>query len=696
MATLGPGTSPDSPAPDVTAPEGPAPDSSVPDAPADRPAGTAPRGRMTLGILTLALVALVALAWVAPPAAIVVIWPVLFVVPGWLLVARAVPAISPAGRTGAAIVVSVYLSAHVVNVVALATGGFSRAAIVASGAALIALSWILARARLRWLADPPPLSGGAAWRAIRRRPGPWIVAGAAVAIVGFVLGASAWHQVGDAWVSGGTNWSDFLVHVSIGSSIAAGNFPPQVPYFAGEPLTYHWFADFHGAIASTVAGVDIIPVYLVTSALFAGALALVTWELAFRLTRSTRVALIATVLVLFGGGMGWIRLAIDLANGAGDLLFLVARYSYDNSWDPDPPFFHIASVFGTGLLAHRATTLGLPGLVTAVLLAQMSLGKTPGRHGPRRGRRRPPRAVQLLRVPGHVSHRRPALPRAARVAAADGRAGRRPVRRAGGARRAVHPRLGRPAGGRRLDAPRRGLERGAVRRRDPGRRPLLPTNLGIPFVLAIAALFYRRTPSRLFLGAWLVALFLVPNVIVATAVAFDMNKYFQAMWVAVGILAAWAIHRWPRPLIVLVIAASVVSPRSWGRGTSSRTASRSRPRRSASGDGSRRTRPSGASSSPRPSSTRRWTSPAGSGSRRSARTSRTWLRPGPREADVTSAYCNGPDVAARVMQRYGATYALSFGGYLACPDGGTGTDFASSPLFELVHEDQGVAVYRLR
>ena len=65
----------------------------------------------------------------------------------------------------------------------------------------------------------------------------------------------------NGWVSGGWNWSDLLVHVSIGSSIAAGNFPPEVPYFAGVPLTYHWFADFHGAIASTVAGVDLIGVY---------------------------------------------------------------------------------------------------------------------------------------------------------------------------------------------------------------------------------------------------------------------------------------------------------------------------------------------------------------------------------------------------------------------------------------------------
>ena len=53
-----------------------------------------------------------------------------------------------------------------------------------------------------------------------------------------------------------------------------------MPYFAGVPLTYHWFADFDGAITSTVAGLDLIPVYFASSALFAGVLALLVWALA--------------------------------------------------------------------------------------------------------------------------------------------------------------------------------------------------------------------------------------------------------------------------------------------------------------------------------------------------------------------------------------------------------------------------------
>ena len=47
-------------------------------------------------------------------------------------------------------------------------------------------------------------------------------------------------------------------------------------------------------------------------------------------------------------------------------------------------------------------------------------------------------------------------------------------------------------------------------------------------------------PGARFLVAWLVALFLVPNLVVVSAVEFDMNKYFQIMWIAVAIAGGLA------------------------------------------------------------------------------------------------------------------------------------------------------------
>ena len=200
----------------------------------------------------------------------------------------------------------------------------------------------------------------------------------------------------------------------IGSSIVHGNFPPEVPYFAGEPLTYHWFADFHGAIASTAAGVPLIPVYFFTSALFAGVLALVVWALAAPPDRRSRVALIATILVCIGGGMGWLRLVLDLQAGLGPTLPR-EQHPYDNNWEDAWPFFRIASVLGTGFFPHRATTLGLPGLVSVVLLVATCLAAgRPGSCWP--GPRRAPGAIPVLCVPGDLPDRAAVRPDHRRLA----------------------------------------------------------------------------------------------------------------------------------------------------------------------------------------------------------------------------------------------------------------------------------------
>ena len=317
------------------------------------------------------------LAWLAPPAAIAIAWPFLFVVPGWLLVARVVPQLGPAGRLGVGIVTSTYLAAHLANLVGLAAGGFDRPVALATAGILAGVSLVLAAAPLPFLAPPPSLDPRGALDAARRERAPFALAAFATLLVGTVLVGNAWREIPSGWVSGGWNWSDFLVHVAIGQSIVDGNFPPQVPYFAGVPLTYHWFADFHGSIAAATAGLHVIPVFVVSSALMAGALALVAWELARHLTGSRRAATIATLLVLVGGGMGWIRLAMDVGAGVGSAWDLVRTFPYDNTWEEGWPYFKIASILGPGLFPHRATTFGLPGLLAVLLLVRVSLGRRP-------------------------------------------------------------------------------------------------------------------------------------------------------------------------------------------------------------------------------------------------------------------------------------------------------------------------------
>jgi hypothetical protein len=93
---------------------------------------------------------------------------------------------------------------------------------------------------------------------------------------------------------------------------------------------------------------------------------------------------------------------------------------------------------------------------------------------------------------------------------------------------------------------------------------LISSNASLPgvagLVLIGAAAVVAAPAPRRFLAAWAVALFLVPNVMQVSDVGFDMNKFFQAMWIAVALLAAWLVRRWPRLAIAGVLLLAMPSP----------------------------------------------------------------------------------------------------------------------------------------
>ena len=276
---------------------------------------------------------------------------------GWGVRGRA--RIASTGRLGLAVVLSVAVSAHLVWWLATLVGGYGRE-VVFLGAALLAVPLPVAAARSTFSWSATKAAGLHAGRVVRRRAGAYGLTLGAALVVGAVLARGLWQVDPSGVAVGGSNWSDLGVHLSIAQSVNAGNFPPQVPYFAGEPLVYHWFADFHAAILAEAAGLFAVPVFIVHSALLAGALALVVHGLALALLRDRwagRAAWLAAFLVVIGGGLGWIRLVGDLANGLGSAWDLLMIHAYDNEWLSGWPYFSIPSVMTTGLLVHRATII---------------------------------------------------------------------------------------------------------------------------------------------------------------------------------------------------------------------------------------------------------------------------------------------------------------------------------------------------
>ena len=671
--------------------------------PVDDRSGIDPLPSTPIIAMILGLTAGLVLSWSVPILSVVLVWPWLFAVPGWVLVRRVAPDLPRPGVVGVGIVASTYLSAHLVELVSR-LDGFGRTAVLVAVAFLVLATVILTRIRHPWLAawsfptvrDIPTQVR----RAMREDAPAWILAVAFGLLVLSILWVNGWRETPEGMVSGGWNWSDLLVHVAIGNSIIHGNFPPEIPYFAGEPLSYHWFADFHGAIAATAADLPIIPVYFLSSALLAGSLALVSWTLAVVLTKDRRVATIATILVCVGGGMGWLRLGADVLAGDTDIVGLITQRPYDNSWADGWPWFRIASVLGTGFLPHRATTFALPGVVSVVLLVVSCLGRRPAGvllAG----------VVGALLAPFHFA----AFPAVylivglyvltsgawrARTVVRDAVLFLAPVVFALPYILPAALRQGTVGSFRFVQ----GWSEARFADGPAAVAFFYVTNLGIPVLLAIAALVWlrgdRRVPHRGFLAAWLVALFLVPNVVRMSSIDFDMNKFFQIMWIAAAILAAWLVARWPRPAIAAVLAVCSISPGlialhhainpaiviSLPQAAASRWIEANTPERSVfvTDDFIN--------------------SPVDLAGRLRITTFGPQIEnlgydPAPRAAAVKAVYCDGPEVAAEQMGVYGATYVLSSGGVLDCGEGGP-TDFNASPLFETVYDADGVSVWRLR
>ncbi len=645
-------------------------------------------------VVTIALLA----AWLAPWLAPGIVWPLLLVVPGWALLAATRPRIDAAGRIGLAVVLSVALSTHLVFWLSHLAGGYGRGVVFAV-AAVLALT--IPVAAWRGLRPPAPAT-------LRRPTGVLAVATGVALVVGLTLGIGLWRITPSGVVAGGTNWSDLGVHLSIAETLNAGaNFPPEVPYFAGVPLVYHWFADFHAAILARAADAFSIPAMVVQSTVLAFALALLVGSLARRLVRihhAPRLAALAAGLAVFGGGMGYLRLIGDVANGAGDPVTLITTNGYDNQWLTDWPYFRIPSVMGTGLLAHRATTAGLPMLVGAVLLLVAGLPTLAQRA---RGWRDRPALIGLagllgaLLAPFHFFYF-PVLPLLALAWVLAGRRLRDPAapRNAlallgpyvAAVPFAIPPLL--QAGGSGVlelvqvwpSAPR---EDGA-----PAVLFFYLTNLGVPFVLALVALVRPRLRHRAFLGAWVLALFVIPNVVRVSVVDFDINKLFQAMWIAVAILAAWLVHRWPWPAIVAVVALSVPSPLLVATWTATSHLQVLTTAELAAAAWVREETPADAVFV-----TDGWVnSLTDAAGRRRLITFTPYISnlgylPHDRVADVEAIYCGG-DVARSVelMDRHGATHLVDGNRPGTCP---APVDFAGSPRLELVY-DEGPRIWRLR
>ncbi len=174
-----------------------------------------------------------------------------------------------------------------------------------------------------------------------------------------VFAQGAFERSGGIYTGTANNLGDLPFHLQVISSFAYGNnFPPQDPIYAGVRFTYPLLADFLTAIFVRMDAGILRAMWLQNVVLSLALVGLLhQWTL--RLTRSSLAGVLAPLLVVFSGGLGWCWIFQDLRNSDHGLLPLLGNLPHDYTILNDS-IFRWGNSLTTLLLPQRSLLLGLP------------------------------------------------------------------------------------------------------------------------------------------------------------------------------------------------------------------------------------------------------------------------------------------------------------------------------------------------
>ncbi len=155
------------------------------------------------------------------------------------------------------------------------------------------------------------------------------------------------------------NLGDLPFHIAIASSfLYGGNFPPEHPELAGTRLTYPFVVDLVLAMLMA-AGAAVRRALLLENVVLGWSLVALLHRFTLRLTRDRLAAILAPLLVLASGGLGFLWLARDVDPTAGGLIGLLARPTHDYTILSQGPL-RWGNLVITMLIPQRSVLLGLP------------------------------------------------------------------------------------------------------------------------------------------------------------------------------------------------------------------------------------------------------------------------------------------------------------------------------------------------
>jgi hypothetical protein len=314
------------------------------------------------------------------PAALSLLWLLALSLPGIAALARALPFLTPLERLAYGSVVGIVVGTLALLPLGIVAGGLSVPVVVGVGIVAVLIALAL------WLRSPAGArEAQASLRTIR--PFGWVarldlwgsVLFTALAVRWAFLWTSALQLGPDGLFAGHEYiWSDWPTHLGIVTRFAWGdNFPPQNTLYAGLPLSYHYLSDLTPAAFVTL-GMDPTAALPLHSYVLSIIAALCLWAFVRRLSLRTSVATLATILFLFGAGIGWLP-TLQTLDQSHDLIgtLLTAPFDAKAAAALHLRFFNPYLAF---LMSQRAYLYGLPiailmitVLVTAVRRRELRL-----------------------------------------------------------------------------------------------------------------------------------------------------------------------------------------------------------------------------------------------------------------------------------------------------------------------------------
>lgn len=182
------------------------------------------------------------------------------------------------------------------------------------------------------------------------------------------------EQADGIYTGGSNNLGDLPFHfASITSFVYGHNFPPEDPSFAGTRFAYPFIADFVAAMlvraGATLRGSMFLH-NMVLAISFVGVLH--RWTLT--LTRNRLAGFLAPVLVLFSGGLGWIKLLREARAGEHGIFELLTNLQHDYTILPGQ-VWRWGNSLTTLLITQRSILFGLPIAVTIFTQWWLALNK---------------------------------------------------------------------------------------------------------------------------------------------------------------------------------------------------------------------------------------------------------------------------------------------------------------------------------